>query len=288
MIYLLISISCSVTVAVLLKLAKRYKINIQQAVAWNYLFAIGLSWFFFKPNLSDLTGTLPSPVYLALGVLLPVVFWFLAASVKSIGIAKTDIAQRLSLFIPLLASYFLFNESFTNLRLCGLAVGFFAIFLTLYRKTGQHNLTNNWLYPIVVFIGFGVIDTLFKKVAQIKDIPYTSSLILIFGLSFIVSIISILYLHFVKKHKIQLVNFVCGCILGFFNFFNILFYLKAHAAMADNPSVVFAAMNMGVIVVGSLVGILIFKEKLHKLNYIGLCLALVAIAIITISKIYAI
>jgi hypothetical protein len=45
-----------------------------------------------------------------------------------------------------------------------------------------------------------------------------------------------------------------------FNFGNILFYLKAHQAFADNPSTVFAAMNMGVIILGSL-GILVFKEK---------------------------
>jgi hypothetical protein len=35
-----------------------------------------------------------------------------------------------------------------------------------------------------------------------------------------------------------------------FNFGNILFYLKAHQAFADNPSTVFAAMNMGVIILG--------------------------------------
>jgi hypothetical protein len=37
-----------------------------------------------------------------------------------------------------------------------------------------------------------------------------------------------------------------------FNFGNILFYLKAHQAFADNPSTVFAAMNMGVIILGVL------------------------------------
>ncbi|MNK04910.1 EamA-like transporter family protein [compost metagenome] len=281
MIFLLFSICCSVTVAVLLKLAKRYKINITQAVTWNYLFAIVLSLVFYKPSLTDLISAPIDGVYIALGVLLPVVFLFLAGSVRNIGIVKTDIAQRLSLFIPLLAAYFLFNEHFSTLKIAGLSIGFVAIFFTLYKKTVQKNEGLNWLYPIFVFIGFGVIDILFKKVAQIKAIPYTSSLIVIFILAFIISLISILYLSVVKKQKLELINFICGCILGFFNFFNILFYLKAHRAMADNPSVVFAAMNMGVIIVGSVVGIFIFKEKLNKLNYWGLFLALVAIILIT-------
>lgn len=287
MIYLIVSICCSVTVAVLLKLAKRYKINIPQAVTWNYLFAIGLAGFFFRPKISELISSPPSKIYIALGVLLPLVFWFLARSVKNIGIVKTDIAQRLSLFIPILAAYFLFNENFTPLKLCGLAVGFTAIFFTLYKKSGYKSSAFSWIYPVVVFIGFGLIDTLFKQVAQIKTIPYTSSLIIIFGLAFILSLLSIAYLVLVKKQKLELINFICGCILGFFNFFNILFYLKAHKAMADNPSTVFAAMNMGVIIAGSLVGIFIFKERLSKLNYLGLSLALVAIILITIAQLYA-
>lgn len=281
MIFLFFSICCSVTVAVLLKLARRYKIKIVQAVTWNYLFAIVLSLIFYKPSFSELISAPINSVYIALGILLPVVFWFLAGSIRGIGIVKTDIAQRLSLFIPILASYFIFKEQFSAMKIAGLAVGFVAIFFTLYKKTAQKNQGLNWLYPILVFLGFGVIDILFKKIAQITVIPYTSSLIVVFILAFILSLASILYLSVVKKQKLEFINFICGCILGFFNFFNILFYLKAHRAMADNPSIVFAAMNMGVIIAGSLVGIFIFKEKLNKLNYWGLFLALMAIVLIT-------
>lgn len=287
MIFLIISICCSVTVAVLLKLARRYKINILQAVTWNYLFAIGLSCFFFKPSFKELTNAPLSPVYLALGVLLPLIFWFLAASVRNIGIVKTDIAQRLSLFISIVAAYFLFGDHFNTLKILGLILGFMAIILTLYRKTKSSATAGNWIYPVLVFVGFGAIDILFKQVSQIKVIPYTSSLILIFGLSFLISLGAILYLSALKKQKLQLINFICGCILGFFNFGNILFYLKAHQAMAKNPSTVFAAMNIGVIILGSLIGILIFKEKMTKLNYIGLVLALIAIILIRLSQNYA-
>ena len=286
MIYILISICCSVTVAVLLKLARRYKINIIQTVTWNYLFAIILGYFFFKPQISDLVAV-PSPIYIALGILLPVIFWFLAASIKNIGIVKSDIAQRLSLFIPILAAYFLFHEQMSNLKLFGLCVGLLAILLTLVKKQKGNNATANWFYAIVVFLGFGVIDILFKKLAQAQAIPYTSSLIIIFAIAFLVSILSILYQIFYKKQKLALVNFLFGGVLGLFNFGNILFYLKAHQALAQHPSTVFAAMNIGVIILGSVIGITLFKEKFSKTNYVGLTLALGSILIITLSQIYA-
>lgn len=284
MIYIVLSVFCSVVVAVLLKLAKRYEISIIQAVTVNYFTALTLCFLFFKPEVNLLSSSAPWPIYIALAILLPSIFLVLAASVKNLGIVKTDIAQRLSLFIPILAAYFIFKEGFNQYKLIGLGIGFLAILLTFIRKSDQENKSNNWIYPIVVFVGFGVIDVLFKQIALYKSLPYTTSLFTVFAMAFIVSTAIVIYLVITKKTKLQLVNLACGLILGFFNFGNILFYMKAHKALSENPSTVFAAMNLGVIVVGSLVGIVVFKEKLSKLNYIGIILALVAVIFITLSQ----
>ncbi|KQC00923.1 EamA family transporter [Pedobacter sp. Hv1] len=288
MIYLVLSIICSVTVGVLLKLAKRYQISIMQAVTWNYLFAIGLSLFFFKPDFSTIGLSNLSPIYIVIGILLPVIFLVQGIAVQQTGLARTDIAQRLSLFISLCAAYFLFNESFDRLKYVGLVFGLVAIVFTMYRKTDSLSTKKGWLYLLLVFVGFGIIDVCFKLVSQITIIPYTTSLFLIFCLAFVLSLSYILYLSITKQTKLQLVNFICGCVLGFFNFGNILFYLKAHREMADNPSTVFAAMNIGVIIAGSIIGIFLFKERLSKLNYFGLVLALAAIVLITLSKLHAV
>lgn len=284
MIYIILSICCSVTVAILLKLAKRYQISIIQAVTVNYLAALILCFFFFKPDVKLVTQSAPWPIYVALAVLLPSIFLFLATSVKSLGIVKTDIAQRLSLFIPILAAYFIFKEDFNNFKIIGLIIGFAAIILTFLRKSAKKADKGNLLYPIMVFIGFGVIDVLFKQIALYKELPYTTSLFTVFCLSFMVSLIIVIVMVISGKIKLQLVNVVCGLILGFFNFGNILFYMKAHKALAENPSTVFAAMNLGVIIVGTLIGVIAFKEKLSKLNYAGIVLAIAAVIFITLSQ----
>ena len=108
---------------------------------------------------------------------------------------------------------------------------------------------------------------------------------IVFSISLLIMIAAVLYEVVVKKIKISIINFLIGALVGVFNFSNIFFYLKAHQAFAKNPSTVFAAMNMGVIVVGSLVGVIAFKEKLSTKNYIGLIFALVAIILITASQI---
>jgi drug/metabolite transporter (DMT)-like permease len=284
MIYIILSICCSVTVAVLLKLAKRYQISIIQAVTINYLAALILCFLFFKPEVKLVTASAPWPIYITLAILLPSIFLFLAASVKNLGIVKTDIAQRLSLFIPILAAYFLFKEDFNYLKIIGLGIGFVAIFLTFLRKSDQEGSKGSLLYPIMVFIGFGVIDVLFKQIALYKELPYTTSLFTVFCMAFIVSLLIVISMVIAGKIKLQLVNVVCGLILGFFNFGNILFYMKAHKALAENPSTVFAAMNLGVIIVGTLIGVIAFKEKLSKLNYVGIIFAIAAVIFITLSQ----
>ena len=286
MIFIFLSICCSVFVSVLLKLAKRYKINVVQAIAWNYLSAGILCWGIFRPQIFNISqADLPYPIYLALGILLPVLFVLLAASVRFSGIVRTDIAQRLSLFIPVLAAFLLFKESPSWLKISGIALAFAAILLSIpWQKSKEKQPSSGWIYLISVFAGLGVIDILFKQIAQIKTIEYTSSLLIIFIIAFIISILTLVYLFITGKSKFEWVNLACGLILGAANFGNILFYIKAHQVLADQPSVVFASMNIGVILMGSVVGIFIFKERLSRLNYAGIVLALVSIVLIVLSR----
>ena len=73
--FLIISILCSVSVSVLLKLARRNGVNIAQAVAINYPVAATCTWFFLRPDFSDWhTYTRHWIIFLALGFALPLGF----------------------------------------------------------------------------------------------------------------------------------------------------------------------------------------------------------------------
>jgi drug/metabolite transporter (DMT)-like permease len=283
MIYIIISICCNITVGILFKLARRYRINAEQAIVWNYLTAIILSWIFFEPQFMP-AGEPPYVLYLALGVLLPVMFVVISRSIRHTGIVRTDVAQRLSLFIPVLAAYLLFQEVFSLNRIGGIALGFIAITCSIPWNKDNGSPTKSpvtWYYPLTVFFGMGIIDILFKQIAQSTAIPYTSSLFVIFVVAFIISGGTLAFFILSKRMKFEWINVLCGVFLGLFNFGNILFYLKAHRALAETPSVVFSAMNIGVIILGSLVGVLIFREKLTKMNYAGIALAIISIMIIS-------
>lgn len=282
MLFLILSIICSVSVGVIFKIARRYSINVTQIVAANYLFALALCYFFFSPDLAAVGVDAPWGIYISLGVLLPSIFLFLAASIKYMGIVKTDAAQRLSLFIPILAAWLIFGEKFNVLKITAFGIAFPALLLILNKPSD--NTKNKWIYPTIVLIGFGLIDILFKQIALFTNLPYTTSLFIVFGLALTVMMAVVGFEIGFKKLKLNYKNLLFGALVGIFNFGNILFYLKAHQSFTENPSTVFAGMNMGVIFIGSLTGIFIFKEKLSKMNYAGLFLALVAIVLIVMSQ----
>jgi drug/metabolite transporter (DMT)-like permease len=282
MLFLILSILCSVTVGVLFKVARRYTISITQIVATNYVLALILCYFFFSPDLATVTAQAPWAIYIPLGILLPSIFLFLAASIQHMGIVKTDAAQRLSLFIPILAAWLIFGEQFNTLKITAFLIAFPALLLILTKPSD--NTENKWIYPAVVLVGFGLIDILFKQIALYTNLPYTTSLFVVFGIAMAIMLVVISVEIRYKKRKLKYQSILFGALVGLFNFGNILFYLKAHQSFAENPSTVFAGMNMGVIIIGSLTGIFVFKEKLSKMNFTGLFLALIAIVLIVMSQ----
>jgi drug/metabolite transporter (DMT)-like permease len=263
-------------------MTRKYNGNPTQIVAFNYVFALILCYITFVPNLAEVNTNAPWNIYITIGILLPVVFLFLVASIKHMGIVKTDAAQRLSLFIPILAAWLIFKEEFNLYKVVGIVVGFLALLFILKKQSA--NTENKWIYPAVVLLGFGVIDILFKQIALYTTLPYPTSLFVVFCIALGVAILISVYEIGIKNVKLKPKNILFGGLVGIFNFGNILFYLKAHKAFAENPSTVFAGMNMGVIILGSLVGLLFFKEKLSKINFIGIFLALISIILIVISQ----
>jgi drug/metabolite transporter (DMT)-like permease len=217
-------------------------------------------------------------------VLLPTIFLALAASVRHAGIVRSDAAQRLSLLLSLLAAFLLFGEQLTALKVIGIALGLLALLCMVWRNgqgTAERGVAG-WLYPLLVFGGFGVIDILFKHVAQ-AGVPLGASLQAMFALALLVAFALQLWRRLQGRTRFTARSALAGVALGLANFGNILFYLRGHQALPQHSALVFASMNIGVVALGALVGTLVFRERLSWLNLAGVALALVAIVLIALA-----
>lgn len=263
---------CSVLVSILLKVCKSKGFDVLQMIGWNYAVASILCFFWFKPDFSQfVVAEIPWWLIVILGVALPGIFFLLSKSLETAGIVKTEIAQRLSVVLSLCAAYFIFGEQFNAMKLIGIGLGLTAIVLLL---TGRgHDVKSNvkhggW-FLLSVWIGYAVVDVLLKYSTSL-GLKFTQSLNLIFIFAFILTMAWLL----VRQHAWHWQNLFAGISLGVLNFANIALYVKAHLVLKDSPAVVFAGMNILVVVFGVMTGALIFKEKLNRNLIVGLALAI--------------
>ena len=279
MMYLTIAVLCSVAVSVLLKILRQKNIDIRQTIVAGYPVAFLLTWLLLKPDVSSI-GALGNAwgIIIALGILLPAVFVILGRAIESVGMVATDAAQRLSLIIPIVAAFLLFGEVLTGTRIFGLLLGFLALGALVYRP--QHGFINSqakqtplWLFG--VWLGYGVIDILFKQVAK-QGAAFPLTLFVTFGLAGLLLLVYLLS----TRVRWQSNALSAGLLLGALNMGNIYAYIRAHQVLSESPSIVFTGMNVGVIAVATLIGVGVFKERLNRINIVGLLLAIGCVAVL--------
>ncbi len=288
MMYLVIAVLCSVAVSVLLKILRQKNIDIRQTIVAGYPVAFLLTWFLLMPDVSGIS-TLGNAwgIILALGILLPTVFIILGRAIASVGMVATDAAQRLSLIIPIIAAFLLFGEVLTGTRVLGLVLGFLALGALVYRPkhtgSGEHASisppaarTPLWLFG--VWAGYGIVDILFKQVAK-QGTAFPLTLFVSFGVAGLLLLIYLL----VTRVRWQGNALAAGLLLGALNMGNIYAYVRAHQVLSDSPSIVFTGMNVGVIAVATLIGVAVFKERLGRINVLGLLLAIGCVAVLFLA-----
>ena len=292
---LIISIAFSVAVSIFLKLARRCRIQVDQAIAVNYVTASILCLWLFQPPLAAMRS-ITAPVWVILGllgVLLPAVFLVMAAAVRQTGIVLSDTAQRLSLILPIMAAFLVFHETLSGRKALGIVLALCALGCLLARPRANAIATADtsgslraamphahpeptrfaWITLLGVWVGYGTIDILFKQMARLGA-GFTSSLLLSFMLA---TALMFLWLAVFRRTAWDARSLASGLLLGILNFGNIYFYIRAHQTFPDYPTLVFAAMNIGVISIGTLVGAGAFRERITGVQAAGIALALAAI-----------
>ncbi|MFW1923255.1 EamA family transporter [Acinetobacter geminorum] len=274
MILILAAALSSVLVSILLKNLKKKGYQPLQMIAWNYASASLLCFLWFQPDIQHVSIVhIPWWLILALGVILPSIFLCLAKSLEYAGIVKTELAQRLSVVLSLLAAYFFFHEQFNALKLWGIGLGILAVLLVLF---GQMNSFSNHqskkaiLALLSVWCGYAAVDILLKYTSSL-GLQFTLTLNLIFITAFI---LSISYLLLQKTQKWQFKTTIAGLILGILNFSNIALYVKAHILLKDSPAIVFASMNILVVLLGIASGVVLYKEKIKWPTILGVLLGI--------------
>lgn len=267
-----------------MKLFERYEVDNFSAISLNYLVAAVSGILIFNRALDFNYEAGMWIIAVIVGVIFYGVFHLFAICSQKISITMTAMASKMSVVIPIIVTLFLFNESITTLKIVGIIVILISLYLML-KPDKQNSIKRSLLLvPISIFIFTGISDTLFKVTQvsyNINDAIMSAQFVsLVFALSFISAVVTAPFFKVKPKLFFQKKNIIAGLVLGLINFLAVFFF--TYSMIDFEGSLFFPIFNASVVGLTAISGMLLFKEKLNKINIIGLILAIFAIVLINL------
>jgi drug/metabolite transporter (DMT)-like permease len=284
MIDLLLSIISSSVIFLTFKITDRYNTNLHKLITVNYLIASILGFSFNRYPISIYhtitSGWLPFAVLIGFSFIL--MFFLIGYSTRKSGIAVTTIAGKMSMVIPISFSILYFTEKATFLKTSGLVLATLAVLLASYRPLKKKNSLILFSLPLLIFLGSGITDSIVKY-AQNYYIPNKMSLLFSAVVFLTALLLGLLYIIIHPKSISKSITFaelIGGTILGIANFGSLYFFIKALNNIRLDSSVLFGLNSLCIVLLSTFIGTTLFQEKLSKVNFAGIILALTAIIIL--------
>ena len=288
MINLIITITTFSAMVMLFKYFDKIGVNNLTAITFNYFTAGILALFSYRIENSIIE--LKSNVNLNLlicslivGVLFVITFNLYAFTAQKIGITLSTIANKMSMIIPILIGLILFKEEVTLIKVIGIFLAIGAIIFSSKEDKKSKKLSQvNMLILSLLFIGQGLADGILNW-AQ-KNILNSDNMNLFFTLTFLsAGLAGGLYTFYKIKtsnFKMNKKSILWGIILGIPNYLTLLYFMKSLKNDLFSSYQVFPIVNIGVIVLCTILSVILFKEKVSFYKWIGVGFGILAISLI--------
>ena len=280
--YLLLSILSSAAVTLLLRLFSHRQGNRFALLLGNYLVCFGLAFFFLSDRRLVLQG---SPVTLLCGGLGGFLFVgglvCMQSSVKRSGAALTAAFSKLGLLVPLLISTVWFHERPGLLQLAGICLALGAILILNGREKQPSSPAPALALPLLTLFFVGASDGMAKVFERLgprsEDALY---FLYVFAVATVLAGVLILLEKRKTGQGLTLGDLLRGAAVGVPNYFSSFLLLKALARL--QAVVVFPAFSVGTILTVTVLGALLFGEKLGRRQLWGLGCILLALVLLNL------
>lgn len=282
---LILAIFFSSVLYIVFKYFTKFKINTFQAIVFNYCTAFVVGMLISEETL-DFKSIINKSWILGsflLGGLFILVFNILGKTSQENGVSVASVSSKMSMIIPILFGIFFFKETITFQKIIGIVMALIAVYFTSKKQAGSIEI-KNFILPILLFFGAGVIDTSmnYMQHTHLKESEVALFSATTFLSAFLFGIIISIFKFLKGNLKLEGKNILGGICLGIPNYFSLFFLIRALQNKNLESASIFTLINIGVILLSSLFGILLFKEKLIKQNYLGIALAIIAVILVTL------
>lgn len=177
------------------------------------------------------------------------------------------------LLVPLILAIAFFNEMPTLLQVIGSFIAMGSIILI---NSGAKEDTNHKMMPLLIlFVVEGFASVMSKVYNELGHNTFPDHFLFY---TFLVAVVLTTLIALSRKEKFGLSEVIFGLGIGIPNFLSSRFLLLA---LQSIPSIIaYPIKSVGTMIVVSLAGLLIFKEKLSKKQWIALVAIVIAIALL--------
>jgi drug/metabolite transporter (DMT)-like permease len=287
MIYLILTIVFTSCLTLAFKVLGKYNISSLQAIVFNYITCVIIGSVMNKGFPLDAFRDQAPWLWwgILMGVFFIVLFNIIAFTTVHLGVAVASVANKLSLVIPFLFTIFFYGEASTWLKYLGVATALTAVVMTCWPhkeiKGSSLKQEHGWVLfvPAILFIGSGVLDALVTHVdkAFLNESNKDSYFIVAFATAALLGGLYLLYRLAAGKEKFDARAILGGACIGFPNYFSVWCLIKVLGEWEGNSSAIFPIVNIGIVLFSTLVAFFVFREKLSRLNWTGIFLAVAAI-----------
>lgn len=278
MISLFLALASSAMVSIAIRLSKnRVSSEIWMSAA-NYFTCLSLAAFFMVSD-GLLTGGEGLPAAVGFGSINGVLYmsglFLMQYNIRENGVVLSAIFSKLGLLVPLVVSLLVFHEQPTLLQSIGFVVAVAAMVAINYEK-GQGGLGFRLTLPLLLLAEGGA-STMSKVFDELGNAELSPQFLFC---TFLVALLGCVGIALRKGQRPGLAEIGFGVLIGIPNFFNARFVLKA---LESVPAViVYPTCGVGAILLVSLAGVLFFRERLVKRQWIAMAAILTALVMLNV------
>ena len=279
MLNLLLAIASSALVSVTMRLSETKIKNNTAMLAVNYIMCTFLAWAYtgfgslypaaVGGQLAAILGGINGFLYLAGFVLLQ-------RNIRVNGVVLSATFIKLGLLVSMAVSVLFFGERPEAWQWAGFLLAVAAIVLMNYRP--GEGKAGNMAGLLLLLLAGGGGDAMSKIFEELGN-PALSDYFLM--ITFGTALLFCLSLVHIRKEKLGKWEIFFGLLIGIPNFFSAKFLLGALKDIA--AVVVYPVYSVATILTVTVTGVLVFREKLDKRQWLALAMILVALVLLNVS-----
>lgn len=320
MVYLVLAVCCSLAIGMIFKYAGRRQMDRTALLTVNYAAAVGVAGGLLALGGRTVSGGLTADTALitlavVTGALLIFGFFVLSLATDVAGMSLAIGVMRVSVVIPFLMSWIIWDEAPSAAQVVGLVLASAAFFLIARRHrpvpsperaTATAAATAggssapfasaspaaeaddgeaSWrVFAVLalVFLSGGAVDVTMKTFEEAFGAQNSRVLFLLlaFGIAFLIGLAIVLWRGLRRGTWPTRTTVGWGVFLGVINYGSLEFILRAIEQLPG--TFVFPVNNIAIVLLAALLGVTVWGEQLSRINRIGLGLAVLALLLLNL------